>query len=720
MRPRFIARHPQLATPEARQSAWGWPRQAKYANVVSNKSVDEQPHAHEAWIPEVLRSAWVVGAVLILNIVLTLIALGLSYSRTVNRGAFLSTELYAGNCTRATDWATGFHIVINLLSSALFESGGYAMQCLTAPCRTEVDQAHRRRRWLDIGVMSVRNFRVMSVRRKLLWLVLLGTSLPIHMIYNSAIFSSSSSLDYGMIIVPDDLTPQESLVSALGAEAFLAAVGSSPEVIQAELFNGTFGNVSNAKCLEQYNVEYNTRMGTLVFLAERLYFPNNTNSLTARLHGYTAVYDYVENVGKVSAARQIRTGNWTAEGMPWTGDVSRVTITRCMTKTVPQHCRLLFSPPIALAVVALNLIKVVCIYWTARTRRTEIFLRVGDALASFLAYTDPATAGQGLLSRADMAQGPHQWQPEPRRNRLFRRRGRATPPGESSENRRMLTPPLRTRDIPPRKRWFQAASVTRWVSSVLWFLLCIFLTGFIYWNVQYDDDWSLTEEWQLGFGQANDKTNLQFPSGGVGLLLALLFSNIPQLFLSVLNWLCGSVLSCMLVTAEYNDYAVERKPLRVSWPRGEQRTSYFLSVPYRYGVPLFIVGVVFHWLLSESLFYVNILEYDILGELVTSTAIHGLGFSPIPIFVCLLLQGVVFVVFVGLGARRFRAPMPLAAHCSVALSAACHPPADDLDAGRRAVMWGEVTGEDERIEGYSHCTFTSHEVTRPSETRFYR
>lgn len=35
----------------------------------------------------------------------------------------------------------------------------------------------------------------------------------------------------------------------------------------------------------------------------------------------------------------------------------------------------------------------------------------------------------------------------------------------------------------------------------------------------------------------------------------------------------------MLLAVEFNDYAAERKPLRVSWPKGHQRSTYLPQSP---------------------------------------------------------------------------------------------------------------------------------------------
>jgi hypothetical protein len=51
------------------------------------------------------------------------------------------------------------------------------------------------------------------------------------------------------------------------------------------------------------------------------------------------------------------------------------------------------------------------------------------------------------------------------------------------------------------------------------------------------------------------------------------------------------------------------------------------------------------------------------------------------------------------------------------ISAACHPPADDIDAHLRPVQWGVVVEGTESTAG--HCTFTSMEVTEPKKGCLY-
>ena len=56
------------------------------------------------------------------------------------------------------------------------------MQRLSAPSRGDIDRAHAKRRWLDIGIPSVRNFGSMSTKAKILWILLGASSVPLHLL----------------------------------------------------------------------------------------------------------------------------------------------------------------------------------------------------------------------------------------------------------------------------------------------------------------------------------------------------------------------------------------------------------------------------------------------------------------------------------------------------------------------------------------------------------
>jgi hypothetical protein len=55
------------------------------------------------------------------------------------------------------------------------------MQIISSPTREEVDEAHRRHDWLDIGIPSVRNVRRISWTRIAMWWTLGLSSVPLHL-----------------------------------------------------------------------------------------------------------------------------------------------------------------------------------------------------------------------------------------------------------------------------------------------------------------------------------------------------------------------------------------------------------------------------------------------------------------------------------------------------------------------------------------------------------
>jgi len=91
--------------------------------------------------------------------------------------------LYSGSCDKSRTIGLWLHLGINALSTLLLSGSNYTQQCLAAPTRSEIDAAHARRRWLDIGVPSVRNLFKIKPGRRLLWIAIGLTSIPLHLLY---------------------------------------------------------------------------------------------------------------------------------------------------------------------------------------------------------------------------------------------------------------------------------------------------------------------------------------------------------------------------------------------------------------------------------------------------------------------------------------------------------------------------------------------------------
>ncbi|KAE8136603.1 hypothetical protein BDV38DRAFT_283815 [Aspergillus pseudotamarii] len=788
----------------------------------------------EEWIKGALFCTWGASIILALNSIMAIVATGIGYAKPSNKGQLESIAL-----------------------TLLLAASNYVMQCLGAPSRSDVDQAHKQRKWLDIGTFSMRNFAAMDGWRKILWTLLLISSTPIHMIYNSVVFSSISTLDYATVLIPEDLASSESLASSErlaggenAADSFTQVVGTSPIHLRAEIFNGTFQNTSVPDCMNKYNAEFNTQLGTLIFTVDRRYF-HNTSSLFGlfgdSVGSRTSIYTFLQSLesirGQSAAQKAINDGNVTAHGLHWAyrpwnfsipdplpesntynftlnttafsydpkysdtlnhdisvlsaylamynpdrqslgtflatpshwansswaanitfeldnrpvypqmvyastiGRGTELPLSGCMTKGKDQRCQLYFSPPIAIAAIVSNVIKVVRMYLTARTSRKNILLTVGDALCSFLMSPDPTTEGQCLVSRADISRGRTSWTAMTIWTRLNQSQGYRQQESVGSTAYIPLIDALsRTNTpfmdcpkmLPDKKRWCQAASAKRWTATLGFLGGCVATSVFLLvLSLTDTTNGSIPKAWTLGFGKASGQTMVQAPGISTAMISLVLLSNTPQMVLSILYFLCNSLMTCMLIADDYDDYATQRKHLRVSWPKGQQRSTYYLSLPYRYSAQLILFSVLMHWLLSQSIFFVNIQSYGVHDKLSTFRSSRGCGYSPISIFIGLLVSSVAILALLGLSCRRLKSCMPLATYCSAAISAACHPPPDYHDATLKPVMWGEVPRDmsdgldgdrstayngagPDSLEAYAHCTFTSKEVVTPNPVRLYR
>jgi hypothetical protein len=119
-----------------------------------------------------------------------------------------------------------------------------------------------------------------------------------------------------------------------------------------------------------------------------------------------------------------------------------------------------------------------------------------------------------------------------------------------------------------------------------------------------------------------------------------------------------------------------------------------------------------HWFISEGLFYVQILLYDIHGKPIPTDKLVTCGVSSIPLELGMFLMIGVFLFITLLGLKGFEtSSMPITFEWSVVISAACHPPRLDLDSVLKPVQCGAV--EDDPDASFLHYSFSSNEVKHP-------
>ncbi|KAM0722513.1 hypothetical protein Q7P37_001954 [Cladosporium fusiforme] len=697
----------------------------------------------QGWRFGVALSAAVAICVLVTNCILTVWA-SLRFPLEDGMGT-----AFVGECSTANTWALWLHILINALSSILLSASNYTMQCLSSPTRKECDKAHARGDWLDIGVAGVRNLSRISWRRRVLWVLLGFSSVPIHLLYNSAIFKTLDANQFQVIVANNaffegrdyDLTfgqpPDDGFNTTIIPDSRYDNIPTIHAIRDAYNANSTmYETLEPRECIDVYGKDFiSGHSHVFVMTLEDGIRANNTVFFNREIEvtdgdppGWICSDIPSRFQCNIPAAKNNAT-NWVVAGKK---------IDHCLAKRTERRCKLQFSTQILIAVIVCNAVKSFAMLWTFYRQREETLVTVGDSIASWLDVPDEMTKGRCLNSKKSLQKGPTRWQLQdtPAKSnvsardnppafianfapnlwpwlssfRLAQRRSPKTtypntnpPPVAFTRSR-----PLQWRHAVSPKRW--ALSMTLCISTLI--ITAVLLTmglGALYGRSLLD----------MGFGSlsADSMIETDLPStGSTGLISSVLLANTPQAIVSFLYLLYNGLFTCMHLAHEYSGYAVQRRPLRVTAPAGAQRSTYWLQLPYTYGIPLIVASATLHWLISQAIFLARIHVY-IDGVEDVSESVSAVGFSCPPI-VCLIVLGTVMLaVAVGMGFRKLQSAMPVAGSCSVIIAAATHGADGDGDAPFLPVKWGAVDGKGDGEVG--HCCFTSGEVVDLVEGKMY-
>ena len=212
----------------------------------------------------------------------------------------------------------------------------------------------------------------------------------------------------------------------------------------------------------------------------------------------------------------------------------------------------------------------------------------------------------------------------------------------------------------------------------------------------------------------------------------VLIANLPQTIISFLYLTYNGLFTCMLAEREWARYTIKRAPLRVTVPRLGQRSTYFLHLPYTWGVPLLISSILLHSFISQSIFLVRIAvykngvpmsdstEFTILKyETYDSYSQSGNVFTGVGlvISICWGTAPVVISLFVA-GICTYPKGFPIGGTNSAVISATCHLKYETGQEGQgeeevteKPLMWGVTIQGDRDKTG--HCCFTDKDVQAP-------
>ena len=391
-------------------------------------------------------SGWRVGVIASLVGATLVCVINLAITIYVWTGPYQKAEgsigtLFQGSCVRARRLNVWIHLIVNILSTLLLGASNYCMQVLSAPNRDELVRAHGKRTWLHIGVPSLRNLRHIGRPRAILWVFLALSSMPLHLLFNSVVFTNLQANEYFVNPVTEDWlhggtydTSRFLNVSASEISAIVAQVNAKDK--NATFVDGKFVNSNNTKatysqldaaeCFDRYSNQYMSDAGNVYIVHEDPIVWRNLNIWGPKFHlnnSFTWLNDSGGTQSTTGAAVPFfsepdfylsngwRCPSHTVQScdVDNTHEVPdnrtnwrpfEATIKYCMVEEVQERCKLQFNLLIAAIVVISNFIKAVCMALTLVVHGRHLpLVTLGDAIAHFLDNPDPETKGRCLFSR---------------------------------------------------------------------------------------------------------------------------------------------------------------------------------------------------------------------------------------------------------------------------------------------------------------------------------
>ncbi|KAM0723366.1 hypothetical protein Q7P37_000352 [Cladosporium fusiforme] len=160
--------------------------------------------------------------------------------------------LGSGNCDKVKRNNALIHVAINILSTLLLAASNFSMQILVAPTRQQINEAHKERKWLQVGVPSVRNLPRIGWARRFLWVVMALSSLPVHFLYNAVVYTTVPTNNYMWAVVDNSFLNNVTWNSSTVVDEFSARVNRTSFVVAKDNDATKNTNLYNQSATEGY------------------------------------------------------------------------------------------------------------------------------------------------------------------------------------------------------------------------------------------------------------------------------------------------------------------------------------------------------------------------------------------------------------------------------------------------------------------------------------
>ncbi|KAH7149681.1 hypothetical protein B0J13DRAFT_312580 [Dactylonectria estremocensis] len=552
---------------------------------------------------------------------------------------------------RSANW--GIHAVVNVFAIVLIAGANYVVQILTSPTRCEVDIAHEKFNWVDIGIPSLRNLGLISSTRAALSATLLVLAVGSQIIYNALIFSSHSAAATNMALVSTSFIESGSISSKVD---FNGMSRSELVKLQTQAKDDNLIRLTPKECISTFNDLFQTEYDAVLIISK-----SGTNLDVETAEAGTMLTKFFKGLDKKTDS-----------------------INYCLAESADDSTSSLnLSGPLLALIAFFNmffLLALAVALLLALTRSDfKPLVTLGDALSSFLEDPDPTTQEACMMTKSDIKKGS--W---------------------GQREAKFWTP--------NSYHWMSTPSVQRWAVWLLTYLVPLGLTA----AALAVSIKAAPKNPFSSFGEATAVYQLRSGSRvGLAIVTALPQVLIGVLYLSSNALLTLFFLSHEMSMFVAPGRLI---PLRVSsgQPIGAQTTSLYLTLPRPLSWILFFTSAAMAFLLSQGVVLVAVDRDDgtshsgigfsplpllILLALLATLGFIVLGFS-------LRKADPRGAIDSGDPAGN---PMTLpGGSCSAVLSSRCHrvPQEDGVEA--LAVRWGVVR---EGIGMYAgHATFSARPV----------
>ncbi|KAK8097762.1 uncharacterized protein PG998_013248 [Apiospora kogelbergensis] len=656
---------------------------------------------------------WLAFAVVAINFGLTF---WFRFRPTLDRGVGTFTR---GNCSYISMLNTVIHVALNIVSSLFLAAGNYCMQLLVAPTRYEVNCAHAKGHSLEIGVPSFTNIYRISRRRSCIVFLLGFLSAFLHLFWNSAIFISRPVAAIPRAIVTSDfldpaaenwtisdpLWHRSGWLSDHWAKTSIGKEEASRDRSMIYELQGkalSMAPISTQECIERLVSPLNASESVIVVASNMTSNQYNGSSL---LDGWVSIwdgwalsalwicrkwYDDHPQEWRFCTKELARTppDAWILSGrypMPWTVAVDRCLVSKQADNE--ERCGLHYS--LVIQALIRHTKNEECSYIN------KSLVTIGDAVHSFLEFpNDPDLSPSNADHDAKACK--KEWAV---RKRVF---------------------------------WLHGVGKWAWLSAIV-----VFIAGLSYpvysvlsslGHLRYigvdiglkaliDQGFKVHPAAVSGLGPWENKylgTPTEF-------LINILIANSPQILMSVLYLFYNNILTRQLAADEWLGFLKPqgKKPLRVSSPIGMQRSSYFLTLPFKYSGTLLVFNGILHWLISQALFLVrtSVFKSGPNATRLSQFDTSGRGYSPLASILALGVAVLLILLLVFNSVIRRYKDVPLdmqrVCHNSRVLETLCRRPTDDRDAYLFPIGIGMVMDERSVHAGCVALTLEPPSVLQP-------